>query len=139
MKNAAVTIKSAAASLSASFNRLPARWRFALFLLATLLVTVLLTIISYTLYVVSGTAQLDLSRPGYKQALSEVAPANTNAYSFSATGPIDKSALDEFKDKYDALVDKTKDYSAFDPGALSDEQLNLAAPADGSTPAPNPQ
>lgn len=132
-------MKNAAASFATFFNRMPARWRFALFLLGTLFITLVLTVISYSLYLMSGTAQLDLSRPGYKQALSEVAPSDGDEYSFSATGPLDIQALNEFKNKYDALVDKTKDYSAFDPGALSDEQLNLAVPTDTSTTAPNPQ
>lgn len=116
------------------FNRIPPKWQFAVFLVITVLITIVLTGISYSLYLVSGTAQLDLSRPGYKQALSEVSPTNTDDYTYSATGPLDKKALDEFKTKYDALVAKTKGYSAFDPGALSDDQLNLNATADSSTP-----
>lgn len=125
------------ASVGRWFNRIPPKWQFAVFLAITVLITLALTVISYSLYLVSGTAQLDLSRPGYKQALSEVSPTNTDDFTFSATGPLDKKALDEFKGKYDALVAKTKGYSAFDPGALSDDQLNLNA--DASTSAPTSQ
>ena len=106
-------------------NRVPARWQFAVFLALTVTITLVLTIVSYSLYVFSGTAQLDLSRPGYKQALSEVSPSNTDNYSYSATGPLDKNALDGFKTKYDALASKTKSAGVFDSNALSDEQLNL--------------
>jgi hypothetical protein len=62
-----------------ALNRIPARLRFAIFLLGTILISLVLTGISYWLYVVSGTAQLDLSRPGYKQALNEVGPNNNNS------------------------------------------------------------
>lgn len=108
-----------------SMDRIPAKWQFVVFLGATLVITIALTILAYSLYLISGTAQLDLSRPGYKQALSEVSPSDNDNYDFSATGALDRKALDEFKNKYDTLIGKTKGYSAFDPGALSDEQLNL--------------
>jgi hypothetical protein len=108
-----------------ALERVPARWQFAVFLMMTVIATLTLTIVSYTLYLVSGTAQLDLSRPGYKQALSEVTPTDTNDYGYSPSGPLDAAALKEFKSKYDALTAKTQGYGAFDPGVLSDEQLNL--------------
>ena len=127
-------IRTYALKLSRLLSRIPTRLQFAAFLVAAVLITIALTILSYSLYLLSGTAQLDLSRPGYKQALSEVSPTNTDNYSYSANGPLDKRALDEFKSKYDALIAKTKGYSAFDPGAMSDEQLNL----NGSS-GPGPQ
>lgn len=114
-------------------SRLSSRAQFALFLGGTVIITLVLTVISYTLYVVSGTSQLDLSRPGYKQALSEVSPTDTDDSSYSATGPLNRSALNEFREKYDNLVGKTKNYSAFDPGAMSDDQLNLTDPAVSGT------
>lgn len=106
-------------------DRIPAQWQFAAFLGITVLITLALTVISYSLYVVSGTSQLDLSRPGYKQALSEVPPTDTDDYDFPSTGALDSKALKEFKSKYDTLVNKTKGGDTFDPSALSDEQLNL--------------
>lgn len=110
-------------------DKIPPRWQFAVFLGGTLLISLILTGISYELYIISGTAQLDLSRPGYKQALSEVTPQDTSDYHYSASGPLDKAALDDFKQKYDALLSKTNGYSAFDPGAMSDDQLNLNSQA----------
>src|SRR4051812_48424930 len=106
--------------LSGAFAKIPPRWQFAVFLGITVVITLALTVLSYALYIINGTAQLDLSRPGYKQALSEVAPTDTNNYDFSANGTLDSAALKEFKTKYTTLIGKTKGYSAFDPGALSD-------------------
>src|SRR5579875_3122935 len=103
--------------LGQRFNALSARWRFALFLFATLVITVVLTVVSYSLYLVTVTAQLDLSRPGYKQALTEVSPTDPDASNFSATGPLDKKSLDDFKSKYDDLVNKAKSNTPFDPSA----------------------
>lgn len=116
-------------------QRIPARYRFVIFLGAALLIGLIMTGLSYELYIVSGAAQLDLSRPGYKQALQEVGTkSDDNVYDYSAAGPLDKKALDEFRTKYNKLLQNTKGYSAYDAEALSDEQLNLSQ----STP-PSPQ
>lgn len=128
-------MKIPGARLGHVLERIPARWQFATFLIIVIVLTLVLTIISYSLYVISGTSQLDLSRPGYKQALSEVAPTDTNDYDYSATGPLDTKALKDFKAKYDSLTGKIKGNDAFDPNALSDEQLNLTQ----TSPAIGPQ
>ena len=108
-----------------TLDSIPPRWQFAVFLGTTVLISLGLTVLAYALYIISGTSQLDLSRPGYKAALEEVSPTDTDDYGYSSNGPLDAAALSEFKSKYDALTNKTKGYSAFDPNALSDEQLNL--------------
>lgn len=131
----AVRSTKAYGKLANAVNGLTPRGRFALFLSVALIITIGLTVLSYTLYVVSGTAQLDLSRPGYKQALSEVTPAGADD-TYSSTGALDRDALKEFKQKYDELLGKTKGYSAFDPNALSDEQLNLAGSGDSGAIGP---
>ena len=118
-------IRSFFTPLGRALGKVPPRLQFAAFLVVTVLIALTLTILSYSLYLINGTAQLDLSRPGYKQALSEVSPTDDDTYDYSANGPLDKQALDEFKAKYDVLVGKTKGYSAFDPNALSDDQLSL--------------
>lgn len=112
-------------AVGSAAGKIPPRWQFAVFVGIVIAFSLGLTVLSYTLYVVSGTAQLDLSRPGYRGALKEVSPVDTDDYSFSGTGPLDAGVLNDFKSKYDALVSKTKGYSVFDPGALSDEQLGL--------------
>jgi len=122
-------MKALIARLSRLLDRIPPRWQFAVFLGITIAITLALTILSYTLYVISGTAQLDLSRPGYKQALSEVAPTDTDNYDFSATGPLDVNSLNDFEVKYESLIGKIEGYSAFNPDTLSDEQLNLTDPS----------
>ncbi|MDR0398101.1 MAG: hypothetical protein LBH36_02905 [Candidatus Nomurabacteria bacterium] len=95
-----------------------------LLVVVTLTVTMVLLSISILLYRASGTAQLDLSRPGYENARdkSEVVRADE----FDSTGPINDKTLKNFESMYDSRASKIKSVDAFRSEALSNEAFNIA-------------
>jgi hypothetical protein len=97
-----------------------------LFLLAlvTLFTTICLLGVSIFLYRVSGTAQLDLSRPGYETARDNSETVKTDE--FSSVGAINDKTIEEFNTMFDARAKKIKAVDAFKPDALSDSAFGIA-------------
>jgi len=77
------------------------------------------------LYVSSGASRLDLSRPGYEKARSEVANDKDNS-TFDTTGPITTEVLNDFQSRYTKQRDKLNGLSTFNSSALDDTQLQIA-------------
>jgi hypothetical protein len=77
-----------------SFQQLVSRHRFVFAITAVISVALLMTAVSLSLYVTSGTSRLDLSRPGYEAVRKDV--QITPEENFASDGPVDKAALDEF-------------------------------------------
>jgi len=112
----------------------PSFWdkhRLSLLLIITAIITIVLTSISVILYDVSGTAQLDLSRPGYEGVSSQV-DHNTTIDEYSAFGNLDREAIEEFLVLYDEQAAKAKAVDAFNGDPLNPELLELAEPSDES-------
>lgn len=99
-----------------------AEHRFVLLLAAAVAIAIGLTIVSMTLYAVSGTAQLDLSRPGY-QSVSDKVDKETKIDTYSATGPVTKETIQEFMKLYDEQAKKAKAVDAFNGDPLNPELL----------------
>ena len=104
--------------------KLPDISRFLVFIFASILIATVLVIISMDLYLKSGAAQLDLSRPSYEDVRSQASKLKVKA--FSASGPIDKDSLDSFnktfEDTNQSITDKQ---DSFDPTAVSDKTLGI--------------
>ncbi len=101
--------------------------RFIALIVGSIVVALLLVAVAMALYATSGTAQLDLSRPGYKTVRDQVKQVD-NYEGFSASGDIDQKTLDEFKKLYDAQAKDATSVDAFSPVLLSDEALGIDAP-----------
>lgn len=99
------------------------RHRFPFAIAIVVAIALLMTAISLSLYITSGTSRLDLSRPGYEQARKDVKP--TPEDSFSADGPVDKSALDEFQRLYEARRKNLNELGDFKDTTLDDNSLRL--------------
>ncbi|HPF30929.1 MAG TPA: hypothetical protein PLO25_01270 [Candidatus Saccharibacteria bacterium] len=97
------------------------RYRFLLMIISTIIIAIVLVSISISMYYKSGAAQLDLSRPGYKSVRSQV--TNDETGSFSATGNIDQSVINEFKDLYYSQAKKIKEANAFSGDPLDPVSL----------------
>ncbi|MDR1196742.1 MAG: hypothetical protein LBL08_00485 [Candidatus Nomurabacteria bacterium] len=98
--------------------------RFAFMIGGVSLVTLVLTIISTTIYVSSGAINIDLSRPGYETVRDDTeneAPVNE----FSPSGPIDKETVEDFNQRLSQIQSETAKMNNFSADALSDEALNL--------------
>ena len=108
------------------FLKLVGRHRFPFALFSVVGITIIMTAISLSLYVSSGTSQLDLSRPGFEKIREEVKQAPND--NFSSTGPVDTQSVDEF----DTLYKKQRAYinalGNFQDSSLDDSSLQLEAP-----------
>lgn len=98
--------------------------RFMLLITGTILIALVLVVISLVIYNVSGSAQLDLSRPGY-QAVSDKVEKTDAIDDYSASGPINKTTVEEFTKLYDAQAAKAKAVDAFNGDPLNPEVLEF--------------
>jgi hypothetical protein len=101
--------------------------RLILLLIGTIIIAVILTVISVSIYTTSGAAQLDLSRPGYRSVSSQVERADT-IDTYSASGDIDVNAVKDFMKLYDAQAKKAKAVDAFNGDPLNPEVLEFGTP-----------
>lgn len=98
--------------------------RFIGFISASVAVSLVLVAISIAMYFSSGTAQLDLSRPGYQSVRSQAKPEDPYK-GFDASGPVDENSLQEFDSKYKDRAKNALSVDAFNSDALSDASLNI--------------
>lgn len=72
------------------------------------------------LYHASGSAQLDLSRPGYASITAADDSIERDLREYPASGPIDAKALEDFEELYLTQLDEARQVDAFggDPMAL---------------------
>lgn len=112
---------------------LVARHRFMALVVCAIMAAITLVTIALSLYNSSGAAQLDLSRPGYAGVRSQAISSNTYD-GFPSIGPLDESALNQFRQLYDARMKDVQAVDAFGGNSLDDVTLGIDAP-----PATPPQ
>jgi len=98
--------------------------RLSLLLIITVFISLVLTVISMVAYNASGTAQLDLSRPGYS-SVSDKVDKTDKITEYSSFGTLDKDSIDEFTKLYDEQAIKTKAVDAFNGDPLNPEVLEF--------------
>ena len=98
--------------------------RFLLLIACTILTALVLVVVSLIIYNVSGSAQLDLSRPGY-QSVSDKVEADDAIEEYSGSGPVNKTTVNEFTTLYDAQATKAKAVDAFNGDPLNPEVLEF--------------
>ena len=98
--------------------------RLSLLLILTVLIAFAMTIVSMFAYNASGTAQLDLSRPGY-QSVSNKVDKTDKITEYSAFGSVNKDSINEFIKLYDEQAAKTKAVDAFNGDPLNPEILEF--------------
>jgi hypothetical protein len=86
--------------------------------------TLVLTVISLTIYKVGGFYRYDLSRPGYEKERKEVTTPSPDV-SYDTTSPLSKQGVDTFIKPLDAHRKNFEAYNAFGNGGLSDEDLRI--------------
>lgn len=95
---------------------------------SALLFTIATTCLSLWIYRSSGDIYLDRSRPGYlpdEEEADNNSSTNTN-YTFSETGPLSGSDLDEYLKELKKLDNRLKALAdPYAPGPLSDESLGI--------------
>lgn len=100
------------------------RHQFALFISGVAVLSLLLVTVALTLYVSSGTAQLDLSRPGYEKIRTQVR-SDESFKGFSDSGPLDESSLKQFESLYDQRLKDVESVDAFGNDVLSPKSLQI--------------
>jgi hypothetical protein len=103
--------------------------RFLLMIIGSITVALLLTAVSLKLYASSGAAQLDLSRPGYEQAVDKKAKS-TVFEGFPSFGPINQQTLKEFQALYTKRADQATKVDSFGGDVMNDATLSIDAPAE---------
>lgn len=98
------------------------RQKFFWMIILSILAAIIMTAISLRLYVTSGTAQLDLSRPGYESVRADL--EKDDIQSFSGIGVITDETLEKFTELYDEQNEKTKS-TQFSSNALSNKATGL--------------
>jgi len=101
--------------------------RFLLLITGTILIAIIMVIVSLVMYNVSGSAQLDLSRPGYTSVSDKVDRTN-EITDYSAFGPVNKDTVKEFTNLYDEQAKKAKAVDAFNGDPLNPEVLEFGDP-----------
>jgi hypothetical protein len=107
------------------FFAIVGRYQFAAMITAAVLLTAILTTISIWVYVSSGAINIDLSRPGYEKIRADTL-AETPETQFLATGPIDKTAVDDFNARLETLQTELGSMNNFSNDVMSDEALGIA-------------
>lgn len=107
------------------------RHSFLLLVSGSILISIVMVVISMAVYNGSGAAQLDLSRPGYVSVRSQAAEGESDFQSYSATGPMNKEAIDSFKKLFEKQSKKLKAVDAFggSPSPLSPVSLGIDDPS----------
>lgn len=90
----------------------------------TIIISLLLVIVSLWLYNSSGAAQLDLSRPGYKEVRDKAKQAS-DFTGFPSSGAIDENSLEEFRKLYDDQLKEATTVESFGGTVLSDSALGI--------------
>jgi hypothetical protein len=102
--------------------------RFILLIIITIFISLFLVGVALAMYASSGTAQLDLSRPGYTSVRDQAVRSDTLT-SFPSDGAINKDALDQFRKLYDQQAKKVTSVDSFGGSVMNDQALSLDAPA----------
>ena len=101
------------------------KYRFALFVVMSILVAFILVLISMYIYNSSGASQLDLSRPGYKSVRAQAVNSDGDFQNYSSTGPINVTTINEFESLYTSESQKIKAVDAFGGDPLSPDALGI--------------
>ncbi|QQG50967.1 MAG: hypothetical protein HZB75_00440 [Candidatus Saccharibacteria bacterium] len=101
--------------------------RFMLLIGLTIMISVFLVGVALALYASSGAAQLDLSRPGYVSVRDQAQRSNSFD-GFSASGTLDKAAIDEFRTMYTQQQENATNVDSFAGDVMSDKSLSIDAP-----------
>lgn len=108
--------------------------QFSTAITGVVLISIVLTIFSMTLYYSSGAHVLDLSRPGYEDARKIINDAPADSAEFSDDGPVNQEVISQFNELFDERRQNLKAVDDFsNKNILSDQNLHLTTdPASGS-------
>lgn len=101
------------------------RHRLAILIGASIMVALVFTVIGLILYNTSGTAQLDLSRPGFEGVDQLVKEGQAELVEYPATGAINDEALAQFDALYKTQMENVTSIDAFGGDPLAPDALGI--------------
>ena len=101
--------------------------RFMLLIIGTILISIILVSVSIYIYKASGSAQLDLSRPGY-QSVSNKVDRTDPVSDYSSFGPVNNDSVKAFTKLYDQQAQTAKEVDAFNGDPLNPDVLEFSDP-----------
>lgn len=104
------------------------RHRIGFLVAAAVVISLISVTVSLAIYNLSGSAQLDLSRPGFQAVSDQVARTNT-IDEYSGSGDVTLESIDEFLKLYDEQAAKAKAVDAFNGDPLNPEVLEFSTVA----------
>lgn len=109
------------------------RHRYLVLIASAIVIALFLVTISMTLYNSLGTAQLDLSRPGFRSVSDQAVKNDGSLESYSSVGTLNEAALNQFKELYNTQSSRAKAVDAFGGDPLNPDILGI-----GATPTEQP-
>ena len=113
------------AKTAKNVGRFFANHQLGCFVVAALIITAVLTLISLHIYISSGAMKLDLSRPGYEKVREEVTQNSAADQPYPSTGALDSAALTDFANRLDEQQKELSASGNFNDISLSDANLGL--------------
>lgn len=101
------------------------RHRLTILIGVSIVIALTFTSIGLMLYHTSGTAQLDLSRPGFEGVDKMVKDRQTNPVEYPAVGPINEETLTQFDRLYQAQLENVTSVEAFSGDPLAPDALGI--------------
>lgn len=104
-----------------------AKHKYLVLIALTIVISLILVGFSLFMYQISGTAQLDLSRPGYQSPEAQSQTEETRFEDYSASGDINLTTIEEFRTLYNKQAESATALDAFSGDPLSPEALEYPA------------
>jgi hypothetical protein len=99
--------------------------RFFILIFITIVVSLTMTVVSLVVYNLSGSVQLDLSRPGYRSVSGQVERVDTTG-EYNAVGPVSNESIEEFIKLFTEASKKAQAVDAFNGDPLNPETLEFS-------------
>lgn len=104
---------------------LMAEHRLTILICLSIVIALVFTAVGLTLYNTSGTAQLDLSRPGFEGIDKQIKSHKADAIEYSATGPINEETLLQFDILYKKQLENVTSVNAFGGDPMAPDALGI--------------
>ena len=102
---------------------LMAEHRLTILICLSIAIALVFTAVGLTLYNTSGTAQLDLSRPGFEGIDKQIKSHKADAVEYPAMGPINEETLLQFDALYKKQLENVTSVNAFGGDPMAPDAL----------------
>ena len=101
------------------------RHRMAILICVTVIISLILVSVSITMYNLNGTAQLDLSRPGYEGVNTRLDEEVAQFQEYATSGEITSESLEEFRTLFSSQAANAQEIDSFSTDPLNPVSLGI--------------